>query len=112
MKVEPDGTLTGYMFDKHDFLEKVPGVNIAAQKLLPNDVIAVTPAMKTQIKVPGVKGKHFKQTPQNTGTRDTMEALLQQYATAVPSKQNLRGEQMQMGGRALQIGGLLGASEN
>jgi hypothetical protein len=49
MKVEPNGDVTGYMSDLHDFLEKVPVLGKALEKSLPTQVLAVSPPMQTNI---------------------------------------------------------------
>ena len=40
-KVYPDGRSINFMFDQHDFLEKIPAVGKVLEKMLPNDVVAV-----------------------------------------------------------------------
>lgn len=103
IKVDTNGNLTGVMSDLHDFFEKLPtgkiankfGVNKAIEKVgrgkiptigdvpnvpmqmaLPNDVIAVTPPMQTN--VVSVTGKTF-----NQNTRDAM-GLRQADTTPTP----------------------------
>lgn len=49
MKVEPNGNITGYMSDLHDFLDKVPGVKNVLEYTLPTKVLAVTPPMQSNI---------------------------------------------------------------
>jgi hypothetical protein len=49
VKVEPDGNLTGYASDLHDFLNKVPVVGAALNQALPTQVLAVTPPMQTNV---------------------------------------------------------------
>ena len=44
-KVYTNGTSINFMFDQHDFLEKIPVVGKALEKLLPNDVVAVAGPM-------------------------------------------------------------------
>lgn len=111
VKVEKNGSLTGFMLDKHDFLEKLPGAGKAAESLLPNDMIAVTPMMKSNIHSARKTGKraqeHFQQVPANKGTEDTMQGLLEQYVNAKPSARNVRGEQLKTAGAAASLGGLL-----
>ena len=123
-KLEPNGNTTTWMVDKHDFLEKAapPGL---MEKLLPNDMIAVTPPMKGNIKEQRVikrKGKkltpeeHFQQTRNRKnwqGEQPTREGgLLEQYANIMPSKRNINAERLKLGGRAAQLGGLLYAGDN
>lgn len=49
MKVEPNGNITGYMSDLHDFLDKVPGVKNVLEYTLPTKVLAVTPPMQSNV---------------------------------------------------------------
>ena len=49
IKVEPNGNITGYMSDLHDFLEKVPVVGQSLDKALPTQVLAVSPPMQSNI---------------------------------------------------------------
>lgn len=49
IKVEPNGNLTGYMSDLHDFLEKAPVIGPALDKALPTQVLAVSPPMQSNI---------------------------------------------------------------
>lgn len=49
MKVEPNGNITGYMSDLHDFLDKVPGVKNVLEYTLPTKVLAVSPPMQSNI---------------------------------------------------------------
>jgi hypothetical protein len=57
-KLEPDGTFKVFMHDKHDFVEKaLPTVQ---KGLLPDDMLAVTPPMVTNIKGKGLKGAKIR----------------------------------------------------
>jgi hypothetical protein len=49
MKVEPNGNITGYMSDLHDFLENVPVAGKYLARSLPTQVVAVSPPMQTNI---------------------------------------------------------------
>lgn len=49
IKLEPDGTMTGYMSDLHDFLEKAPGLGTVLKRALPTQVLAVSPPMQASI---------------------------------------------------------------
>lgn len=49
IKVEPNGSLTGYASDLHDFLDKAPVVGAALNQALPTQVLAVTPPMQTNV---------------------------------------------------------------
>lgn len=48
MKVEPNGDVTGYMSDLHDFLEKTP-IGPVLERSLPTQVFAVSPPMQTNV---------------------------------------------------------------
>ena len=49
MKIEPNGNITGYMSDLHDFLDKVPGIKNVLEYTLPTKVLAVSPPMQSNI---------------------------------------------------------------
>ena len=49
MRVEPDGTLTSIASDLHDFGDKLPGINKLLDDALPNQVLAVTPPMQSNV---------------------------------------------------------------
>lgn len=49
IKIEPNGNVTGYMSDLHDFLEKVPVVGQGLAYSLPKKVLAVSPPMQTNV---------------------------------------------------------------
>ena len=48
MKVEPNGDITGYMSDLHDFLEKTP-IGPVLERALPTQVFAVSPPMQSNV---------------------------------------------------------------
>ena len=47
--VKPNGDLTGMASDLHDFFNELPVVGVGLKQLMPNQVLAVTPPMKTNI---------------------------------------------------------------
>lgn len=49
MKIEPNGDITGYMSDLHDFLDKVPVVKDVLNYTLPTKVLAVSTPMQSNI---------------------------------------------------------------
>jgi hypothetical protein len=49
MKIEPNGNITGYMSDLHDFLDKVPVVKDILNYTLPTKVLAVSTPMQSNI---------------------------------------------------------------
>jgi hypothetical protein len=49
MRVDPDGTLTAVVSDLHDFGDKIPVLNKILDNSLPNQVVAVTPPMQTNV---------------------------------------------------------------
>ena len=49
IKIEPNGNVTGYMSDLHDFLEKVPGLGQGLAYSLPKKVLAVSPPMQSNV---------------------------------------------------------------
>ena len=130
-KLDPDGTMTTFMIDKHDFLEKGPTGPIV-KGLLPNDVVAISPPMVSNIKQlrtvkrpdrqvnkKKIKGevlraneRHLQvQHPQGWGGTGVEhmdpEGLLGQYLNIKPSARNVRGEQLRNVGAAASLGGLL-----
>ena len=48
IKVEPNGDITGYMSDLHDFLEKTP-IGPVLERALPTQVFAVSPPMQSNV---------------------------------------------------------------
>lgn len=48
-KIEPNGNITGYMSDLHDFLEKTPVLGPTLDAALPKKVLAVSPPMQTNV---------------------------------------------------------------
>lgn len=48
IKVEPNGDVTGYMSDLHDFLEKTP-IGPVLERSLPTQVFAVSPPMQSNV---------------------------------------------------------------
>lgn len=48
IKVEPNGDITGYMSDLHDFLEKTP-IGPVLERSLPTQVFAVSPPMQSNV---------------------------------------------------------------
>lgn len=49
MKVTPNGQITGYMSDVHDFLENAPVIGKLLKRTLPTKILAVTPPMQTSV---------------------------------------------------------------
>lgn len=49
MRVEPDGSLTSIASDLHDFGDKLPGINKLLDDALPNQVLATTPPMQSNV---------------------------------------------------------------
>jgi hypothetical protein len=109
MKVEPDGTLMSVISDKHDFLEKMPGLGRMAREQLPNDLVAVTPPMFANIKkiratqfekaghaVPerAVSGVQRKKQAKEANTL----TLLEDFLSATPSEQAVKAEQLKQAG--------------
>ena len=117
-KIDPDGTLTSFMIDKHDFMERVPVLGPAMNRgILPNQLVAVTPPMKGNIYNISKKlrdnyesPKHFHQV-RPRASQGTKE-ILQDIANLEPSKNNLRGEQLKQTGYGLLGMGVFNESEN
>ena len=49
IKIEPNGNITGYMSDLHDFLEKTPVLGQGLGYALPKKVLAVSPPMQSNV---------------------------------------------------------------
>jgi len=49
VRVDPDGSLTAVVSDLHDFGDKIPVLNTMLDNTLPNQVVAVTPPMQTNV---------------------------------------------------------------
>lgn len=49
VRVDPDGSLTAVVSDLHDFGDKIPVLNTMLDNTLPNQVLAVTPPMQTNV---------------------------------------------------------------
>jgi hypothetical protein len=122
-KIEPDGTFKAWMLDNHDFKEKVPGV----KAIVPDDMVAVTPTMVTNIKnlAPGKKltanlrregqevrdgrkkvkkdhtGPKYKQTPPNRGQDKTYKGLFEDYVSANPTPKGVATETRRLVGEGL-----------
>ena len=125
-KLDPDGTTTTFMIDKHDFLEKGGKAN-PINSLLPNDMIAITPPMKGNIKSQRKVKRKYKRgekavelkAPEwyqqagkdqaNWKGADLMKegGLLDQYANLQPSQQAVTGERLRTAGGASQLAALL-----
>jgi len=112
MKIDKDGTMMTVISDKHDFLEKIPAVGKDIARALPNDLIAVTPPMFTNVKnimrkqakgLPpaerAVSGVSRKSKPKEATTL----TLLEEFVAAKPSEQAVKREKM------IQAGMLTGA---
>ena len=99
MKVDPSGRLMGVMSDKHDFLEKLPGVGKVVTEALPQDLVAITPPMFTTIQAQ--KKNQFAKaglpqapasvtmvprTPSPIMGDYTIPELLESYVNAAPSR--------------------------
>jgi hypothetical protein len=48
-KVSLDGEVFAILSDQHDFLEKIPGFGKLVKKMIPNDLMAITPAIRKNI---------------------------------------------------------------
>ena len=124
-KLDPDGTTTSFMIDKHDFLEKGGKLN-PLNSILENEMIAITPPMKGNIKSQRVikrKGKNlkapewFQQAGKDKadwkGTNLLKEGgLLDQYANVQPSAQGVRAESLVNAGGISDLMALLAAGED
>ena len=124
MKVAPDGTMKGFMMDKHDFFEKY-----GAERVIPGKVVAVTPSMTSNIKYVGrgnkkltskVRDKEgnivkegrkhvtqdhtapyvYRQT-QYEGPKTGYQSLFEDYANIKPSAAGVRREAATLGGQGL-----------
>jgi hypothetical protein len=106
MKVDPDGTLMSVISDKHDFLEKTPGLGRALGEALPNDLVAVTPPMFANIKK--IRKKQFKDDVperavsgvqrQKKSKEAPVKRLLEEFVEAAPSPQGVQAERLKQAG--------------
>jgi hypothetical protein len=118
-KYRNDGTLMAVMSDKHDFLEKMPVVGDMVKGLLPNDLVAISPAMETDIfrlkptnfkdpkygvsGAPNVKKTAATQIPKTVPPQVTKDNrgyvdLLKDYVNAKPESAVLDAERRKVGG--------------
>lgn len=122
-KIEPSGKITGFMSDKHDFLEKLPIAGKALTKALPNDLIAVSPPMfgnikavkkaemaKRGIAVPDEAVRAAKPGKSGGMLQDAeQQELLEEFINTGPNAKTLREEQMIQAG--MLSGGALTANK-
>jgi hypothetical protein len=114
VKVKPDGEFFAVMSDKHDFLENVPGLGKAAETLLPENLVAVTPPMygninakRVDIDTPEYRlSSTEKRKPKEKGSKTDLQ-VLEGIAGAKPVEEVLRGEKMRNRGAYATAGGLL-----
>ena len=108
-KLDGDGTLMSVISDKHDFLEKMPGVGRVAEEQLPNSLVAVTPPMFANIK--NIRKSQFQKAGHDAPTRAvsgvqrkkkpkeaTTLTLLEDFISAAPSQQAVKAEQLKQAG--------------
>ena len=117
-KIDVDGTMSGIISDKHDFLDKlsgkvakainkVPGVKVSPD-ITERSLLAVTPVMKTTVQAQRPKqfarlGKAGKPTKTYSGVptpkqEGTQTAALERYRAAKASKATLRAERIRQAG--------------
>jgi hypothetical protein len=102
-KVYPNGRSINFMFDQHDFLEKLPVVGKALEKLLPNDVVAVAGPMHLNLLDTGwAKGIKTTDKVKPSLVKDPTRAnqaevkgMLEELANAKPSAEQV-AKQRQM----------------
>jgi hypothetical protein len=94
-KVLPNGRVTAFMSDVHNFLEKAPVVGKQIEKALPTDVLAVSGAMHLDLmnnkwgqRAADKQGKDFKNkpkaSPEKRKDRKTSDEILKAYVSAKP----------------------------
>jgi hypothetical protein len=123
MKVDPDGTLMSVISDKHDFLEKIPGVGKVAEEMLPNELVAVTPPMFANIK--NIRKSQFEKAGHAAPTRAvsgvqrakqpkeaTTLTLLEEFVSATPSQQAVKAEQLKQAGMLSAVPALAGGESD
>jgi hypothetical protein len=124
-KVKPDGEFFTVISDKHDFLEKFPVLGPAASKLLPEQLVAVTPpihgnvysrkALKDYGQAPKyqLSSTKIKNERGQVGTDTTWNKDLQGIADYEADPDLLRAEQMRSAALpTMGIGGLLDEYED
>lgn len=94
IKVEPNGDITGYMSDLHDFLEKTP-IGPVLERSLPTQVFAVSPPMQSNVfsiitkerrQSRGFDDKpRIKRPPAPAGEYEDAVSRLREYNAAQPS---------------------------
>ena len=102
-KVYPNGRSINFMFDQHDFLEKLPVIGRALRKLLPNDVVAVAGPMHLNLLDTGwAKGIKTTDKVKPSLVKDPTRAnqaevkgMLEELANAKPSAEQV-AKQRQM----------------
>jgi len=123
MKVHPNGDLTGYLSDLHDFLEKTPVLGKMLDKAMPTQVLAVTPPMQTNIysvrtkktieKKYGEEGlKKRVSPPQIDQVGEQAQALkrIQEAGAVRPSTREVLRQTAPMANTAADVGMLMGVS--
>lgn len=117
MKIEPNGNLTGYMSDLHDFLDKVPAVKNVLEYTLPTKVLAVSPPMQSNIysvMSESASKKKFgdegvaKRVPYPSAAGEKAKAIERIKSTGIPKPST--GEVVRQSGQAAQnaiAGGML-----
>lgn len=101
-KVLPNGRVTAYMSDLHNFLEKMPVVGKQIEKALPTDILAVSGAMHLDLmntkwaeKAVTKEGGEFKKkptvSPSKRPDRKTADEILKAYASAKPRSGSKEG---------------------
>lgn len=106
-KVLPNGRVTAYMSDVHNFLEKMPILGKGIERALPTDVLAVAGPMHIDImnnkwakKQTQKQGKDFKEKnkpkPEKTKGRGDAKEILTQYVNTRPDSMG-RGLQSPLG---------------
>ena len=96
-KVYPNGRSINFMFDQHDFLEKLPVIGKALRKLLPNDVVAVAGPMHLNLLDTGwAKGIKTSEKVKPSLVKDPTRAnqaevkgMLEEIANAKPSAEQV-----------------------
>lgn len=105
-KVMPNGESFFIMSDVHDFLEKTPIIGRAANKQLPNKLMAISPPIHKNWLVKDTTERSASPPRDKTGDKAVVEAL-KGIATAKARPEVIRAERQKNIGAGLVAGGLM-----
>lgn len=122
-KMYPNGNVVGFIYDQHDFLEKIPAVGDILAEILPKDVVAVAGPIHYNI-INNKWGKNLKYRKSSVTAKpelkkregrlsnEELQGLLSDIASVRPSGAGVAKETAKVGGGFLTaLGGYTGAKK-